>query len=166
MQTERIWIPKYIYEDIIVEAEEWGYLETGGIFMGYHAKNKDIVVTASIDAGENALHKKNHFSPDHKYQLSKIANIFKKSNGTITYLGDWHTHPSSSPCMSMLDKKTLTKIAKSKKSRNSKPIMAIIGISPDKWRMDVFRYISGKSLIWPFIYCDCKKLEIKIFNED
>jgi integrative and conjugative element protein (TIGR02256 family) len=131
MKSSRaLWISDSIFQRMIDEAEKWAPYETGGVFMGYQAQNNDLVVTDLIDAGDNATHKYIRFSPDQDYQLEQIAHVYVGSGGTITYLGDWHTHPNSPPEPSLLDKRTLTRIALTPESKNMRPIMAILGGCP------------------------------------
>lgn len=81
-------------------------IETGGILMGqlYPKSNKIIV--------SHALTCKHKFSSRYKLHLNinclqnKMNEIWKHSGGTITYIGDWHTHPEKSPQASFLDYKT------------------------------------------------------------
>jgi len=149
-----LWIPKFIYQNMIINAEKWAPFETGGVFMGYHAHNKDIVITNMIEAGPEARHRKYRFHPDQKYQLEQIEKIYYQSKNSVTYLGDWHTHPNNLPGLSFLDKRTLTKIAITPESQNAKPIMAILGGLPQIWTLNVVQFISGKLFLWPFVKCE------------
>lgn len=72
--------------------------ETGGVLMGYwDALGRDVVITTAIGPGPKARHGRTTFSPDHQYQLEAIARYYDTSGRRFTYLGDWHTHRSSSP---------------------------------------------------------------------
>jgi len=160
MKKNKIWISKKIYQTLLYEAGEFVNFETGGVFMGYYAKNKDVVVTYLIDAGPNTIHKKSRFTPDQNYQLERIASIYKETNGAITYLGDWHTHPNGKAELSLLDKRTLTKIAYTPESKNQTPIMMILGKYPEKWTLKAVKFLSGKLLLWPFLKCQYEDLDI------
>lgn len=80
--------------------------ETGGVLMGQlYPKSNKIVVS-------HALICKHEFSSRYKLNLnikclqSKINKIWEDSCGTVTYIGDWHTHPEKNPQPSLLDYKT------------------------------------------------------------
>ena len=164
MNKVKLWIPNKLYQILVFEADKNVPFETGGVFMGYYAKNQDIVVTNLISAGENAVHKKNRFTPDQNYQLEEIASIYKEEDGTITYLGDWHTHPTSKAELSFLDKRTLTKIACTPESKNKIPIMIILGAYPEKWTLKAVKFVSGKLFLWPFIQCQYEELDIVFYD--
>ena len=151
--SQTLWISKQIFQKMLADAEKWSPYETGGVFMGYTADDHDLVVTDLIDAGDHAKHKKFRFQPDQDYQLEQIARIYKESKGTVTYLGDWHTHPNSTPNLSLLDKRTLTKIALTPASKNTQPIMVILGSMPIKWTLNAVQFVSGSLRVWPFSRC-------------
>jgi len=160
MNKAKLWIPEKLYQTLISEADDSEPFETGGVFMGYCAKDGDIVITDLIGAGESAIHKKTRFTPDQDYQLEEIKRIYNETKGDITYLGDWHTHPESNPGLSYLDKRTLTKIACAPESKNRNPIMMILGQYPEKWTLNAVRFVSGKLFLWPFIRCQYEELDI------
>lgn len=159
-----LWIPSSSYQCMINGADEWFPYETGGIFIGYRADNKDIVVTNMIEAGPGAIHRRYSFSPDQEYQLDEIARIYCYSKGELTYLGDWHTHPNNTLRLSFKDKRTLTRIAITPESKNSHPIMAILGGAPQQWTLDMVQFISGKLRVWPFVKCKYADLRFRIFT--
>lgn len=163
--SEVLWISDSVYQRMTTEAEKWSPYETGGVFMGYQAENNDLVVTDLIDSGNKAKHRKFSFYPDQEYQLEQIARIYQNANGTITYLGDWHTHPNSKPDLSLLDKRTLTKIALLPESKNTQPIMAILGGIPTKWTLNTVQFISGSSKPWPFSKCVFKTIKYTIYTQ-
>jgi len=150
---------------MIAEAEKMSPYETGGIFMGYQADNNDLVVTDIIDAGPDATHKRFSFSPDQTYQLERIAHIYDDSEGNVTYLGDWHTHPNGTPELSSIDKRTLTKIALTPESKNSHPIMAILGSYPKTWTLNSVQFASGVMRPWLFSTCTYNKIQYKSYRE-
>lgn len=53
---------------------------------------------------------------------------WKKSDGTITFIGEWHTHPSGLAAPSIIDKKNWQKITK-----HSEMPMIFIIIAPNNW---------------------------------
>jgi integrative and conjugative element protein (TIGR02256 family) len=163
--SQALWISYPIFQRMIDEAEKWAPYETGGVLMGYQAQNNDLVVTDLIGAGDNATHKYTGFTPDQDYQLEQIAQVYVRSGGTITYLGDWHTHPNSKPEPSLLDKRTLTRIALTPESKNIRPIMAILGGSPTRWTLNSIQFLSGALRPWPFSKCFYSKIEYEIYSE-
>jgi len=160
MNESKLWVTTDQIEQIIIDIENHHPYETGGVLMGYTGLNGDVVVTDIIYSGPNAIHKRYSFCPDQEYQLEQIANIFYESNRSVNYLGDWHSHPNTVPDLSMLDKRTLTKIALTPESKCPNPIMVIFGEKPNKWTINAVRFQSGKIRIWPFSSCKYEYLQL------
>jgi integrative and conjugative element protein (TIGR02256 family) len=159
MKHHNLWISSKLHQLIVDEVEKWAPFETGGVLMGYTGVNGDVVVTDLISDGPNSTHGRFRFKPDQEYQLNNIEYIYTNSNGRITYLGDWHSHPNSYPILSLLDKRTLTKIALTKESKCMHPVMMIYGKLPDKWSVNVVRFNNGVMRIWPFCQCEYEVLD-------
>lgn len=145
--------------EILTDIEEYVPLETGGSFFGYVAGD-DVVVTELIHAGPQAKRTSFCFSPDQEYQLSEMKRLFQLSDGTTFYLGDWHSHPSSSPILSRRDEKTLLKVACSKDALCPHPVMMVFGSCPEKWTIECVRFTKGRRFIWPLYSCNYEKLKI------
>lgn len=124
-----VWITENAILQIIKEGCYHYPDETGGILMGYHYENS-FLISHIIGPGPKAIHTKTSFTPDDEYHENEIAVIYKASNGSITYLGDWHTHPGEGSYLSALDKSTLKKISDYKLARLPEPLMIILGTFP------------------------------------
>lgn len=87
-------------------------LESGGILLGRYFKSYISVdnITVPGDGDKRGLA---FFHRDKSRAQSIVNQIFNGSNGTIIYLGEWHTHNESSPSPSSIDriqlKQALTK---------------------------------------------------------
>lgn len=136
---KKIWIKEILLNKIKKDVTDHYPNETGGVLMGYTAINGDVVVTDIIMSGESALHKPCRFEPDQEYQERVIQDIFLSSNGNVTYLGDWHSHPDNPPQMSWLDKKTLFRIADHPQAQCPNPVMMILGYHKSAWDLNVVR---------------------------
>ena len=80
--------------------------ENGGVLMGelYPLSNK-IIITHVL-ACDNTSSRRNNVNLNTKCLQNKIIDIWEKSGGKTTYLGDWHTHPENKPSPSLIDYKT------------------------------------------------------------
>ena len=105
--------------------------ETGGCLMGYYAVGGGIVITKIIGPGPNAKHEPYNFEGDSDWQCNEVGRIYDESGRTTTYLGDWHTHPKSSPRLSDLDIECLDKIANNPDARCPEPVMLVLGYDLD-----------------------------------
>ncbi|MBU4445941.1 Mov34/MPN/PAD-1 family protein [bacterium] len=68
--------------------------ETGGVLLGtvfLHAKS--VVVTAILPAPPDSIEKPYLFVLGTEGLEEQIKSIEKKTNGKVTYLGTWHSHP-------------------------------------------------------------------------
>lgn len=157
-----IWISQCFINEIIHEIEAFAPIETGGTFFGYFADNGDIVVTDLIDAGPDAKRSRYSFEPDQEYQLAEIKRLFILSGGKTTYLGDWHSHPNSSPVLSRKDEKTLLNIALSTQAQCPNPIMVVVGSHPEHWSFNCVKFVQGERKIWPFYSCHYESLHLII----
>lgn len=94
--------------------------------MGYTGETGDIVVTHAIGPGPLAKHREKSFVPDHDFQETEIARIYRESGRHSTYLGDWHSHPGGSDRLSWRDRATLRRISRAPAARVQQPVMVII----------------------------------------
>lgn len=60
-------------------------------------------------------------------QASEPAKIYAERDRRVSYLGDWHTHPTARPIPSFRDLETLGVIAAYSPARCPEPLMAILG---------------------------------------
>ena len=101
--------------------------EAGGILLGSIVGGKIYVIKASIP---NKLDKatRTSFNRDKDVAQIIVDYEFENSNGTMFYLGEWHTHPEDYPTPSGQDRHMT--IEQFNKSRLSQPfsIMLIQGI--------------------------------------
>jgi integrative and conjugative element protein (TIGR02256 family) len=141
-----LWISKTALQDLDAEANLAYPLETGGVLVGYIAKNGAPVVFGAIGPGPIAVHRRQRFTPDHAWQCQQLDNVFDKSSGLWVYVGDWHTHPDGSPRMSWLDHRTLRAIAKHRQAEISNPLMLIGGGPPQNRVWTGHQYRSDRLL--------------------
>ena len=133
---------------MLVEADAWAPLETGGVLLGV-ADGANVWIDAVIGPGPAAIHRKASFTPDANYQQQQIATIYEASGRRVSYLGDWHTHPGSTPNLSWRDRRTLRAISRTVNARQPSPLMIVIGYG-DPWRVVACRYAAG-----PWYRRDC-----------
>ncbi|WP_407313664.1 Mov34/MPN/PAD-1 family protein [Desulfosporosinus sp. SB140] len=97
--------------------------ETGGALIGCISLiNKTITVTNLIPAPEDSLSNEMHFELGTKGLRKEVMSIERKSNGLLTYLGTWHSHPKGGNASS-IDKETKAKILV---LRNYEPTICLI----------------------------------------
>jgi integrative and conjugative element protein (TIGR02256 family) len=117
--------------------------ETGGLLVGYRADNDEVVIQELVGPGPEARHSPVRFVPDHAWQCQRLDEIYRKSNGRLVYIGDWHTHPHGVPEMSTLDRRTLRNIARHPGIGLGLPVMLIGGNANGTWSWKVHEYRSS-----------------------
>ena len=115
------------------EADDHHPNETGGILLGYWAREGEAVVTSVVGPGPRATHGPYGFGPDNEYQERELAVAYAESDGRIAYLGDWHTHPGSVAEPSGKDRGTIRRIAREPEARCPEPLMVILG-QRERWQ--------------------------------
>lgn len=141
---DRLWLAESVLAALREIADRHYPFETGGMLLGYEAKNGEAVVNAVIGPGPKAKHNRFRFVPDAKYQQAELEKHFYKTDGRETYLGDWHTHPLGNCRLSVVDKWTLARIARTPSSGTQHPVMAILCGSNADWKIGAVRFLSVK----------------------
>ncbi len=135
------WISERARFSLLSKALEWHPLETGGLLVGYTDPHGALVVADVIGPGQAAAHKSHGFVPDHGHQQARLAELYHRSGRTLTYLGDWHTHPNGNRYPSPRDKRVLRRIARTKSARLGQPIMGVVTIDDDTAELAIWRYV-------------------------
>lgn len=141
--SARLWLADSALSAMHRIADQYYPYETGGMLLGYVAKDSDVIVTAIIGPGPKAKHGRFRFVPDAEYQQTELETHFYKTDSRETYLGDWHTHPRGSCQLSMVDKRTLTRIARTTSSGTQHPIMAILCGDNADWKIGAVKFLSA-----------------------
>jgi len=142
--SDRLWIAYGVFENMCELATRLFPLETGGMLLGYRADNNEAVVTEIVGPGPKARHSRYRFKPDPDYQQQELESHFHRTEGKETYLGDWHTHPYGTSMLSLIDRRTLRRIALTPSSGTPHPIMVIMAGEVTDWRLGAVRFISSK----------------------
>lgn len=87
--------------------------ENGGILLGKVKKDDSEIIITNISHPSSQDQKGRFFFIRSKTAAQKTINKYwKTTNGVITYLGEWHSHPEKSPTPSLDDKNVLTESLK------------------------------------------------------
>ena len=102
--------------------------ETGGALLGsVFLYPRTIVITGIIKAPVDSIEKPNLFILGVDGLEKRIKEIEKKTNGKVTYLGTWHSHPYGGKA-SQLDNRTYEKLLF---VRNYEPTVCLIVTEDD-----------------------------------
>lgn len=148
-----------------LEAKRTDPLETGGVLLGYWADTGEVVVASVVGPGPAAVHRRDRFLPDHAYQEREVALAYRESGRRITYLGDWHSHPSGLGTLSRRDRVTLRRIGNNPGARAPRPLMAIV-TSRVKWDLSVWHGELRKFAWWPGSSLRLTTLQVIVYESD
>lgn len=88
--------------------------ETGGILVGYHdMKRKHVYVVDALPAPPDSKGTPGTFDRGTEGIEEELCRIVSRTGANVGYIGEWHSHPTGSAGMSLLDKKQLEGLAKS-----------------------------------------------------
>ena len=105
-----------------------GQSERGGILIGCH-RGPHLEVTDCTEPGREDLASLSSFTRIDAHHQNAATDAWHKSKGTVTYVGEWHSHPFGSPQPSSLDCKTWRNVVKHLKT----PCLFVI-VSPIEWQ--------------------------------
>ena len=121
---EHIWLlgdERYllIEEDVIDTLNSFRQLESepeaGGCLFGFYRGDHIHISDCTYPQG-NDTRLPLRFDRRDTYHLEYASQLYKKSNNTCTYLGDWHTHPQELPAPSSFDYSEWDKITELRKN--------------------------------------------------
>ncbi|MHB8892842.1 MAG: Mov34/MPN/PAD-1 family protein [Candidatus Limnocylindrales bacterium] len=142
-----LWIGRDLLRRLAREADEAQPDETGGVLLGWR-NGDDAVIQQVVDAGPRAQRWPTGMRPDAEYQATKVAAAFEATDGAVTYLGDWHSHPGTTPTPSRRDRKTLRNIATDADAQCPEPLMLIVAGGEPVWEPGAFAGRLGRLGRW------------------
>lgn len=107
------------------ESSRTGLKETGGMLIGYWTVFGKAVITHATGPGPKAIHGYRYFVADHGYCQMVLDDIIDRTEGELTYLGDWHTHPLGRVSLSPLDIATMSSVSADPSYLCPNPLVAI-----------------------------------------
>jgi integrative and conjugative element protein (TIGR02256 family) len=114
--------------------------EFGGILIGSYLNDYKDLVISGIICSDDFRNSPMTFTPDHINLNVKLKELYKKFDGKIEYLGDWHSHPNGNNQFSMDDFKSIQDIAKSENVRTHNPILLIAAYGIDYFEPGFYVY--------------------------
>jgi len=119
---------KNVYEEMRKLMEQKSPVETGGVLLGsVFMQAKKIVITGLISAPSDSIEQESLFVLGTDGLEKEIKKVERNTNGKVTYLGTWHSHPKGGDA-SQTDNKTYEKLLF---VRNYEPTVCLI-VTPDE----------------------------------
>ena len=107
--------------------------ETGGVLMGELYPNSNRIQITHILVCKHTTNSRYGLELNVECLQKQMNEIWEKSKGTITYLGDWHTHPEFNPKPSYVDYTTFVKNYYKSKFEQNLLLYIILGQEEEIW---------------------------------
>ncbi|WP_333880467.1 Mov34/MPN/PAD-1 family protein [Lysinibacillus capsici] len=108
-------------------------LEAGGILIGrFLSESDDVIIDNYTKPSCYDTQKRYFFKRLTKVHQDILNEIWKKSNGTQNYLGEWHTHPENVPFPSNHDFNSWHVLLKNQNDDIKRLYFIILGIKEIK----------------------------------
>ncbi len=133
LEQPTLWLPDEMLIDLQQQAAEHSPEETGGMLLGWR-NGTDILITTLVGPGPRAKQSRDQFTPDGAWQQHQLEAIYRESARTVTYLGDWHSHPHGSGRPSKRDRETAAAVAVTPDARAPQPLTLILAKRRRRWR--------------------------------
>ncbi len=121
-----------VLDTLLTYKQGYNGSETGGVLLGQIYTDGEIVVCRCSEPCVAGKADRMGFSRSSKTANKIINDAFEGSNGTILYVGEWHTHPEPYPSPSTTDKTSIEEIYRTANINNPNLIYVIVG------DMDIF----------------------------
>lgn len=104
-------------------------LEAGGVLLGRFLKDsKNIIIDDITVPMVGDIRKRNYFKRSAQKHQQIIDKVWKESDSTCNYLGEWHTHAENYPTPSSVDYREWKRKLKEDKFSSRYLYFIIIGI--------------------------------------
>jgi integrative and conjugative element protein (TIGR02256 family) len=101
--------------------------ERGGLLLGRLYPDENLIVVVEAMESPAISSKNTEIYVDNDVANRDMKKRWEDSNGKITYVGDWHTHPERTPSPSCIDTTTFKDTYRSSKMDQNFLICAIVG---------------------------------------
>ena len=101
-------------------------LETGGVLLGYATSASEVVVgwlSGAIGRPKRGLFS---FAPDTRAHQEVVDKYHGASDGILTYVGEWHSHPLAALAPSHLDVATMQDVARRLQPAALPPVLILV----------------------------------------
>lgn len=150
-----------IRDELLAQLQEHGVKhypqEYGGLLVGRYSDDfKSVMIEETVLPKE---FKSSRFKFERGARgLKKALHGFFHKTPSLSYVGEWHTHPDGSPVPSITDLDALRKIVQHDEVYIENPVLLIIGVNKEDYQLgfyvlfrnEVYRYQLQQKLVKEF----------------
>lgn len=104
--------------------------EAGGMLLGrLISESRDLVIDEVTEPTKLDLKGRFYFIRRRRAAQRRVNKAWLKSNGTLNYLGEWHSHPEDDPRPSQVDIENWHRIGAQARFEQDSLLFAIVGRS-------------------------------------
>lgn len=119
--------------------------EYGGILTGIRKNNLTYIL--DFETPKMIENSDNEFVRHVENINFHLKSIYDSSDGTLEYLGEWHSHPNSSPEYSSNDQKSMIEISNDPDVKTNSPMLIITSITKQGNSYKLFQVVN-QNLNW------------------
>jgi len=109
------------------------------------SRNESAIALAT-GPGPRAVHRPTSFNLDGEWQQEQLDLVYLRTEGRLTFLGDWHVHPSGGLGLSRRDRRTLALTARDSGARCPSPLSVLLARRSDAYELAAWRWTPSR---WP-----------------
>ena len=114
-KTTVIEINNELIENLLCFRQLGNEPESGGVFVGKRLFNETILIVDFSKPSKKDFQRRYHFPKKSSHHQKLVDEHFTESQGYISLIGEWHTHPEEIPIASRVDKRSWNKIIEENK---------------------------------------------------
>lgn len=112
LSGNRVRLKRQVLSDWAAITSDRPWLEVGGIVLGEPGTEEEPSTIHCLSGpGPNAKRRIFSFEPDTAFTQHELERWWYETDGQVTFLGDWHTHPCGALAPSKTDLDALAKMA-------------------------------------------------------
>lgn len=124
-RSAKVVMAEEVADLVIAEARRKSSLETGGILIGCWLASNLAYIHRATGPGPSAIHNTASFVYDAGYCQQQLGVLYSRSDGSFSYIGDWHSHLRQGLKPSPVDRQAMIQLSKDPESRCPCPFLLL-----------------------------------------
>ena len=130
-------INESLVSKLILEGRKHYPKEYGGILVGRYSDDLKTCIVEDTVLPQNHRSSRYAFERGKKGLAEKLSELYEQTPRLI-YIGEWHTHPDSTPVPSTMDKQAMLQIASDDGVTITSPVLLILGLNKKSYTIGAY----------------------------